>query len=46
MEDPFHFFFQFNPRNLIQGNMLTCISAICNPNLYILLHGNKGLSEE
>ena len=27
-------------------NMLTCVSAICNPNLNILLHGNEYLSEE
>ena len=26
--------------------MFTCISAICNPNLNILLHGNEDLSEE
>ena len=46
IEDPFHFFFECNQYNLIRRDMLTCISAICNPNLNILLHGNDGLSEE
>ena len=46
IEDPFHFFFECNQYNLIQRDMLTCISAICNPNLNILLHGNDGLAEE
>ena len=45
-EDPFHFFFECNQYNLIRRDMLACISAICNPNLNILLHGNDGLSEE
>ena len=46
IEDPFHFFFECNQYNLIRRDMLTCISAICNPNLKILLHRNNGLSEE
>ena len=31
IEDPFHFFFECNQYNLIRRDMLTCISAICNP---------------
>ena len=46
IEDPFHFFFECNQYNLIRRDMFTCISAISNPNLNILLHGNDGLSEE
>ena len=46
IEDPFHFFFECNQYNLIRRDMLTCISAICNPNLNILLPENDGLSEE
>ena len=46
IEDPFQFFFECNQYNFIRRDMLTCISTICNSNLYILLHGNDGLSEE
>ena len=46
IEDPFHFFFECSQYNHMRRDMFTCISAICNPNLNILLYGNDGLSEE
>ena len=45
-EDPFHFFFECNQYNPIRRDLPACISAICNPNLNILLPGNDGLSGE
>ena len=45
-EDPFHFILECNQYNLIQRDMLTCVSDIYNPYLNILLHGNEGNSEE
>ena len=46
IEDPFHFFFECNQYNLVQRDILTCISAICNTDLNILLHGNERLSKK
>ena len=46
IEDPFHFFFECNQYKLIGRDMLTSVSAICNPILIILLHGNEDFSAE
>ena len=32
--------------NLIRRDMLYCVSAICNPSLNIMLHGNEDLFDE
>ena len=46
IEEPSTFSLSCNQYNLIRRDMFTCISAICNPNLNILLHGNECISEE
>ena len=46
IEDTFPFLLECNQYNLIWRDMFTCVSAICNLTLNILLHGHEDLSEE
>ena len=46
IEDTFHFFFECNQYKLIGRDMITFVSAICNPILISLLHGNEYFSAE